>query len=103
MNLLQMAEDMTRQGHTANASILLDASLSLETYALDFLDQHYTITESEPTRSILCLSAASIAKRVKNHEYTAMLAMRGLEGNPAPREKELLTQLLQEETGEIEE
>lgn len=91
MNLAEDAFHAQKSGREADAIRLFTDALELEQEAANSLPLS---EESEPTRSILFRSAASLAFNSKNYELADRLIARGLSGFPPPEIIEELKNLL---------
>jgi hypothetical protein len=96
----QEAMDLAEEGFVAkkkgdehNASSSLSKALELEQKAADSMD---LIEESEPTRSILYRSAASLAFNIGDFPLCDRLIARGLSGFPPPEIEEELKNLFED-------
>lgn len=79
MKLADMADAAKRRGDIAGATKLYQQAFELEACAADCFQ---FIADYEPTRSILYLSAASLAKLAGDLDECRTFAQRGLNGNP---------------------
>src|SRR5687767_6463727 len=92
MELAQDALTESEQGNAALAHQLYLQALPLE---LDAASQIEKIPAAEPTRSILYLSAATLAYHVKNIPLAKKLIGEALSGDPPPRVEHDLFELLE--------
>jgi len=95
-NAINLAEDAfhaQKSGREADAIRLFADALELEQEAANSLPLS---EESEPTRSILFRSAASLAFNSKNYELADRLIARGLSGFPPPEIMEELKNLYED-------
>jgi len=79
------------QGDTDEANRLIALALPLEVQACELIEK---AEKSEPTRSILYLSAASLAQTAGDVPYAQRLIGEGLAGWPNPRTAYGLKELL---------
>lgn len=93
MNLAEDAFHAQKSGREADAIRLFAEALELEQEAANSLPLS---EESEPTRSILFRSAASLAFNSKNYEVADRLIARGLSGFPPPEIMEELKNLYED-------
>jgi hypothetical protein len=93
MNLAEDAFHAQKSGREADAIRLFTDALELEQEAAHSLPLS---EESEPTRSILFRSAASLAFNSKNYELADRLIARGLSGFPPPEIMEELKNLYED-------
>jgi hypothetical protein len=92
MELAQDALTESEQGHPASAHLLYAQALPLE---IDAASQMEKIPEAEPTRSILYLSAATLAYHVGDMPLAKKLIGEALSGDPPPRVEHDLFELLE--------
>jgi hypothetical protein len=93
MNLAEEAFIVQRNGDDMKANELFSKSLSLEQKAAEQLPLNI---DSEPTRSILYRSAASLAYNCKEYELADRLIAIGLSGYPPAEIKEELKNLYED-------
>ena len=93
MNIAEEAFIAQRRGNNNIATDLFQKALDLEQRAAEHLPLS---TESEPTRSILYRSAASLAFNLKDYELADRLIARGLSGYPPKDIKEELKNLYED-------
>lgn len=93
MNLAEDAFHAQKSGREADAIRLFAEAVELEQEAANSLPLS---EESEPTRSILFRSAASLAFNSKNYEGADRLIARGLSGFPPPEIMEELKNLYED-------
>jgi hypothetical protein len=93
MNLAEDAFHAQKSGREADAIRLFAEAVELEQEAANSLPLS---EESEPTRSILFRSAASLAFNSKNYEVADRLIARGLSGFPPPEIMEELKNLYED-------
>ena len=93
MNLAEEAFQAQKSGRESDAISLFGTALELEQKAANALP---LAEESEPTRSILFRSAASLAFNSKNYRLADRLIARGLSGFPPPEIEEELKNLYED-------
>lgn len=91
MKLVRRADSLIENNAVDKALRLYAAACQIEHFVAASLIKQ---KESEPTRSILYLSAASLAWRCKSYEKAERLVYEGLSGFPSPRTKVDLQRLL---------
>ena len=79
MDLFELGLLTARAGKLGESRVLLKEALENEARAADLVAKDYAL---EPTRSILCRSAASIALRIGDTEQAKRYVDAGLAGNP---------------------
>lgn len=95
MDLAEQAFMLQRRGHSQKAIINFKKALDLERKAASFLPISF---KSEPTRSILFKSAASLAYNAKEYDLAERLIANGLAGYPPIEIREELKNLFEDVT-----
>lgn len=90
MDLVRKADDMMKNNENSKALRFYAAASRIEEFVAARLEN---TEKSEPARSILYLSAASLAWRSGNDEKAKRLITDGLSGSPSPGIKADLKQL----------
>ena len=90
MELAQDAMIEREQGNATRARQLAAQALPLEVEASSRIEK---TVEAEPTRSILYLSAASLALQAEDYDQARQLVQEGLSGFPSPRTEHDLHEL----------
>ena len=93
MNIAEEAFIAQRKGATDKALVLFRKALGMETQAAEQLPIGL---ESEPTRSILFRSAASLAYNTNDYELADRLVAKGLSGYPPEDIREELKNLYED-------